>query len=88
MHHLTNKGIKKIGTMQKNLGNLNESHLRDFYSGLSKEEKSDLLDALSERYGYNRITMSAKLRENAPNKLRSRELANILKIVEEDVWRR
>ena len=88
MHHLTNKGIKKIGTMQKNLGNLNESHLRDFYSGLSKEEKSDFLDALSERYGYNRITMSAKLRENAPNKLRSRELVNILKIVEEDVWRR
>lgn len=88
MHHLTNKGIKKIGTMQKNLGYLNESHLRDFYSGLSKQEKSDFLDALSDRYGYNRITMSAKLRENAPNKLRSRELANILKIVEEDVWRR
>ena len=54
--------------MQKNLGNLSESHLRDFYSGLSKQEKSDLLDALSERYGYNRITMSAKLRQNAPNK--------------------
>ena len=47
--------------MQKNLGNLNESHLRDFYSGLSKQEKSDFLDALSERFGYNRITMSAKL---------------------------
>ena len=88
MHRSYNKGIKKIGTMQKNLGNLSESHLRDFYSGLSKEEKSDFLDALSERYGYNRITMSAKLRENAPNKLRSRELVNILKIVEEDVWRR
>lgn len=88
MHHLTNKGIKKIGTMQKNLGYLNESHLRDFYSGLSKQEKSDFLNALSDRFGYNRITMSAKLRENAPNKLRSRELANILKIVEEDVWRR
>ena len=88
MHHLTNKGIKKIGTMQKNLGNLNESHLRDFYSGLSKQEKSDFLDALSDRFGYNRITMSAKLRENAPNKLRSRELVNILKIVEEDVWHR
>ena len=88
MHHLTNKGIKKIGTMQKNLGYLNESHLRDFYSGLSKQEKSDFLDALSDRFGYNRITMSAKLRENAPNKLRSRELANILKIVEEDLWRR
>ena len=88
MHHLTNKGIKKIGTMQKNLGNLSESHLRDFYSGLSKQEKSDFLDALSDRFGYNRITMSAKLRENAPNKLRSRELGNILKIVEEDIWRR
>ena len=88
MHQSYNKGIKKIGTMQKNLGNLSESHLRDFYSGLSKEQKSDFLDALSERYGYNRITMSAKLRENAPNKLRSRELVNILKIVEEDVWRR
>ena len=88
MHHLTNKGIKKIGTMQKNLGNLSESHLRDFYSGLSKQEKSDFLDALSDRFGYNRSTMSAKLRENAPNKLRGRELDNILKIVEEDVWRR
>ena len=88
MHHLTNKGIKKIGTMQKNLGNLNESHLRDFYSGLSKKDKSDFLDALSDRFGYNRITMSAKLRENAPNKLRGRELENTLKIVEEDVWRR
>ena len=88
MHHLTNKGIKKIGTMQKNLGYLNESHLRDFYSGLSKQEKSDFLDALSDRFGYNRITMSAKLRENAPNKSRSRELVNILKIVEEDVWHR
>ena len=74
--------------MQKNLGNLNESHLRDFYSDLSKQEKSDFLDALSDRFGYNRITMSAKLRENAPNKLRSRELVNILKIVEEDVWHR
>ena len=74
--------------MQKNLGNLEESHLRDFYADLTKAEKSDFLDALSERFGYNRITISAKLRENAPNKLRSRELANILKIVEEDVWRR
>ena len=44
--------------MQKNLGNLSESHLRDFYSGLSKEEKSDFLDALSDRFGYNRITKS------------------------------
>ena len=74
--------------MQKNLGNLGESHLRDFYADLSKAEKSDFLDALSERFGYNRITISAKLRENAPNKLRSRELVNILKIVEEDVWHR
>lgn len=74
--------------MQKNLGNLGECHLRDFYADLSKAEKSDFLDALSERFGYNRITISAKLRENAPNKLRSRELVNILKIVEEDVWRR
>ena len=74
--------------MQKNLGNLSESHLRDFYSGLSKQEKSDFLDALSDRFGYNRITMSAKLRANAPNKLRGKEFANIQKIVEEDVWRR
>ena len=74
--------------MQKNLGNLEESHLRDFYADLTKAEKSDFLDALSERFGYNRITISAKLRENAPNKLRSTELVNILKIVEEDVWRR
>ena len=88
MHQSYNKGIKKIGTMQKNLGNLNESHLRDFYSDLSKQEKSDFLDALSDRFGYNRITMSAKLKENAPKKLRIGELVNILKIVEEDVWRR
>lgn len=74
--------------MQENLGFLGEGNLRAFYSGLSKWEKSDFLNALSERYGYNRITMSAKLRENAPNKLRSRELANIQKIVEEDRWHR
>lgn len=74
--------------MQENLGFLNESHIRDFYSALSKWEKSDFLDALSERFGYNRITMSAKLRVNAPNKLKSKELDNILKIVEEDRWHR
>lgn len=74
--------------MQENLGFLGEGNLRAFYYGLSKWEKSDFLDALSERYGYNRITMSAKLRENAPNKLRSRELANIQKMVEEDRWHR
>lgn len=74
--------------MQENLGFLDESHIRDFYSALTKWEKSDFLNALSERYGYNRITMSAKLRVNAPNKLRNRELANIQKIVEEDLWHR
>ena len=74
--------------MQENLGFLDESHIRDFYSGLTKWEKSDFLNALSERYGYNRITMSAKLRVNAPNKLRNRELANIQKMVEEDRWHR
>ena len=74
--------------MQENLGFLDESHVRDFYAGLTKWEKSDFLNALSERYGYNRITMSAKLRVNAPNKLRNKELANIQKIVEEDIWHR
>ena len=74
--------------MQENLGLLSESHVRDFYAGLTKWEKSDFLNALSERYGYNRITMSAKLRQNAPNKLRGRELVNIQKIVEEDRWHR
>lgn len=74
--------------MQENLGFLDESHIKGFYAGLSKWEKSDFLNALSERYGYNRITMSAKLRQNAPNKLRERELVNILKLVEDDKWHR
>lgn len=74
--------------MQENLGFLSESHLRGFYAELSKLEKSDFLDALTERFGYNRITMSAKLRVNATNKLRSIELVNIQKIVEEDKWHR
>lgn len=74
--------------MQVNLEKLDESHARDFYQGLSKREKSQFLDTLSDRFGYNHITMSAKLRLNAPNKFRGCELKNVLKIMEEDLWHR
>ncbi len=73
--------------MQENLVKLSISHICDYYQSLEKKEKGKLLKYLEERYGYNRITISAKLRVNAPNQLKEHEVRNIASAIEkEELW--
>lgn len=73
--------------MQENFSILSISHICDFYQALTKKEKGKLLKYLEERYGYNRITISAKLRVDAPNQLKEHEVKNIASAIEkEELW--
>jgi hypothetical protein len=58
-----------------------------YYQNLSKKDKGKFLRYLSQRYDYASTTMSGKLRENSVSELRRDETENIIKAIEEGVWR-
>jgi hypothetical protein len=60
---------------------------KDYYQSLTKKEKSRFLRYLSQRYDYPSATMSGKLRENPASDLRRDERENIIKTIEEGLWR-
>ena len=60
---------------------------RGYYQSLSKKEKGKFLRYLSRRYDYPSATMSGKLREIPVSDLRRDETENIIKTIEEGVWR-
>lgn len=60
---------------------------RGYYQSLTKKEKGRFLRYLSRRYDYPSATMSGKLRENPVSDLRTDETENIIKTIEEGVWR-
>lgn len=73
--------------MQENLVKLSISQICDYYQSLTKKEKGRFLQYIESRYGYNRITISAKLRMNAPNQLKEHEVRNIADAIEkEGLW--
>lgn len=60
---------------------------RVYYQNLSKKEKGKFLRYLSSRFDYPSSTMSAKLRENNVTVLRKDERENIIKTIEEGLWK-
>lgn len=58
-----------------------------YYQNLSKKDKSKFLRYLSQRYDYPSTTMSGKLRENSVSELRRDETENIIRAINEGVWR-
>lgn len=60
---------------------------RDYYQKLSKKDKSNFLMYLSKRYDYRPCTISGKLRANSASQLRRDERENIIRTIQEDLWR-
>ncbi|SDZ94025.1 hypothetical protein SAMN05216455_1022 [Segatella bryantii] len=58
-----------------------------YYQNLSKKDKGKFLRYLSRQFDYPSSTMSAKLRENAISDLRKDERDNIIKTIEEGLWK-
>ena len=58
-----------------------------YYQNLSKKDKGKFLRYLSRRFDYSSSTMSGKLRENPIGNLRKDERENIIKTIEEGLWK-
>ena len=58
-----------------------------YYQNLSKKDKGKFLRYLSRRFDYPSSTMSGKLRENPTGNLRKDERENIIKTIEEGLWK-
>lgn len=58
-----------------------------YYQNLSKKDKGKFLRYLSSQFDYPSSTMSAKLRENPTGNLRKDEHDNIVKTINEGLWK-
>ena len=58
-----------------------------YYQNLCKKDKGKFLRYLSRKFDYPSSTMSGKLRENPTGNLRKDERENIIKTIEEGLWK-
>lgn len=61
--------------------------VRVYYQNLTKKEKGKFLSYLNQEYDYSASTMMAKLRKNPISTLRKDEELNIIKTINEGLWR-
>ena len=76
----------KISIIQRNMNNSKEIDVRVYYHNLSKSERSKLLGYLFKHFDLKINTMSSKLSEKAPNKLRPIEEKVIRDVISEGIW--
>lgn len=64
-------------------------NVQDYYQNLTKKEKSELLEYLIIKFGYNYSTMRQKLAGTERGRFRRNEERDVLEAIEnESAWRR
>ncbi len=64
-------------------------NVQDYYQNLTKKEKSELLEYLIIKFGYNYSTMRQKLAGTGRGRFRRNEERDVLEAIEnESAWRR